>query len=586
MPLDGIFLNQLKNEIADVIVGGRVDKVHQPAKETIVLAMRAQAGNHKLLISASASNPRLHFTSLPQDNPKSPPMFCMLMRKHLANAKLVEIRQIGLDRILHLRFETVNEFGDKVVMTLAVEIMGRHSNIILVGPDNKVVDSIKRISDEMSRVRPVLPGMSYTLVPAPDRLSIFTAAPTEIAERIKCAPGLPLSKALLGVLEGMSPLVCREVAHNVTRGGDTVVSELTGEQEMRLKFYLSQLSDTLREGKAHPVMLVDAAGKPKDFSYIDLNQYGHTLVCRAYDTYSGLLDSFYSERDRIDRMHQRGADLLKLLVNLSDRTARKLSTQREELKTSTEREKLKIYGDLINSNLYALEKGQNTARVQNYYEEGCPEIEIPLDVRLTPAQNAQRYYAQYRKADTAEKKLRALIAQGEAELAYFDTVFDELARASLESELSAIRSELAGEGYVRSTVRRGMKEERLPPLKFISDDGFTILCGRNNLQNDRLTLKDSRNGDIWFHTQKIPGSHVVIITEGREVPNRTLEQAAVIAAWHSKARESGKVPVDYTQIRNVRKHPANKPGLVLYEPYQTAIVEPDRALVERLAQNR
>ncbi|MGI5967174.1 fibronectin/fibrinogen-binding protein [Anaerotruncus sp. AF02-27] len=586
MPLDGIFLNQLKNEIADVIVGGRVDKVHQPAKETIVLAMRVQAGNHKLLISASASNPRLHFTSLPQDNPKSPPMFCMLMRKHLANAKLVEIRQIGLDRILHLRFETVNEFGDKVVMTLAVEIMGRHSNIILVGPDNKVVDSIKRISDEMSRVRPVLPGMSYTLVPAPDRLSIFTAAPTEIAERIKCAPGLPLSKALLGVLEGMSPLVCREVAHNVTRGGDTVVSELTGEQEMRLKFYLSQLSDTLREGKAHPVMLVDAAGKPKDFSYIDLNQYGHTLVCRAYDTYSGLLDSFYSERDRIDRMHQRGADLLKLLVNLSDRTARKLSTQREELKTSTEREKLKIYGDLINSNLYALEKGQNTARVQNYYEEGCPEIEIPLDVRLTPAQNAQRYYAQYRKADTAEKKLRALIAQGEAELAYFDTVFDELARASLESELSAIRSELAGEGYVRSTMRRGMKEERLPPLKFISDDGFTILCGRNNLQNDRLTLKDSRNGDIWFHTQKIPGSHVVIITEGREVPNRTLEQAAVIAAWHSKARESGKVPVDYTQIRNVRKHPANKPGLVLYEPYQTAIVEPDRALVERLAQNR
>ncbi len=586
MPLDGIFLNQLKNEIADVIVGGRVDKVHQPAKETIVLAMRVQAGNHKLLISASASNPRLHFTSLPQDNPKSPPMFCMLMRKHLANAKLVEIRQIGLDRILHLRFETVNEFGDKVVMTLAVEIMGRHSNIILVGPDNKVVDSIKRISDEMSRVRPVLPGMSYTLVPAPDRLSIFTAAPTEIAERIKCAPGLPLSKALLGVLEGMSPLVCREVAHNVTRGGDTVVSELTGEQEMRLKFYLSQLSDTLREGKAHPVMLVDAAGKPKDFSYIDLNQYGHTLVCRAYDTYSGLLDSFYSERDRIDRMHQRGADLLKLLVNLSDRTARKLSTQREELKTSTEREKLKIYGDLINSNLYALEQGQNTARVQNYYEEGCPEIEIPLDVRLTPAQNAQRYYAQYRKADTAEKKLRALIAQGEAELAYFDTVFDELARASLESELSAIRSELAGEGYVRSTVRRGMKEERLPPLKFISDDGFTILCGRNNLQNDRLTLKDSRNGDTWFHTQKIPGSHVVIITEGREVPNRTLEQAAVIAAWHSKARESGKVPVDYTQIRNVRKHPANKPGLVLYEPYQTAIVEPDRALVERLAQNR
>ena len=586
MPLDGVFLSLLKTEIADGIVGGRVDKIHQPARETVVVTMRGRGGNQKLLLSASASNPRAHFTVLPQDNPKSPPMFCMLMRKHLTGAKLLDVEQIGLDRILHFHFETTNELGDRVVMTLAVEIMGRHSNIILVDQDNRVVDAVKRITDEMSRVRPVLPGMSYSLVPAKPRLSILEAAPSEIVAALRAGPDSELSKALQGVLEGMSPLVCREIAANTARGAEVAVSELDEERETRLKFYLSQLSDRLRAGETRPTMLVDAAGKPKDFCYLDINQYGHTLVCRTYETYSALLDAFYSERDRIDRVHQRGSDLLKLLVNLSDRTTRKLAAQREELRQSTERERLRVFGDLLSSNVYQLEKGMRSVRVQNYYEEGSPEVEIPLDPMLTPSQNIQRYYARYRKADTAERKLRELIDQGEAELSYFDTVFDELSRASLESELTAIRGELAAGGYVRGGPRKGMKEERLPPLQYRSDDGFTILCGRNNLQNDRLTLKDSRNGDIWFHTQKIPGSHVVVVTEGRTPPDRTLEQAAVIAACNSKARESGKVAVDYTEIRNVRKHPAGKPGLVLYEPYRTAIVEPDQALAQRLAKPR
>ncbi len=583
MPLDGVFLSQIKNELEPMLLGGRVDKIHQPAKETVVIAMRAKAGNHKLLLSASASNPRLHLTTQPQDNPKAPPMFCMLMRKHLSGAKLVALRQIGLDRILHFDFETTNELGDRVVLTLAVEIMGRHSNIILVDQNNRIIDAVKRINDEMSRVRPILPGMSYTLVPAQDRLNIFTAAPAQVLERVHNSEQ-ELSRALLGALEGMSPLVCREIAHHVTRGTEITSSLLDEEQQTRLRFYLAQLSDRLNAGQTTPTMLVDASGKPKDFTYLDINQYGHTLVSRSFQTYSELLDSFYSERDRIDRMRQRGADLLKLLVNLSDRVARKLATQREELKASTEREMWKVYGDLINSNLYILERGMPSAELDNYYEAGCPKVKIPLDVMLTPAQNAQRYYAKYRKADTAERKLRELIAQGEAELQYFDTVFDELARASLESELNAIRTELAEQGYVRKTIKRGMKEEKLQPLRYRSDDGFTILCGRNNTQNDRLTLRESRNSDIWFHTQKIPGSHVIIQTEGKLVPNRTLEQAAIIAAYHSNARESAKVAVDYTQIRNVRKHPANKPGLVLYEPFQTAIVDPDHILVARLAQ--
>lgn len=584
MPLDGIFLNRIKTELTQKILNGRVDKIHQPAKETIVVAMRAQGGNHKLLISASSSNPRLHFTTLPQDNPKSPPMFCMLMRKHLTGAKLVAIRQVGLDRILHMDFETVNDMGDRITMTLAVEIMGRHSNIILIGPDRRIVDAVKRIYGEMSRVRPILPGMKYTLVPAQDRLNIFDTTPSKIISRLQAGPDLELSKALLKALEGVSPLVCREIAHHAVRGGEVTITNLTEEHIIRLKFYLSQLIDQLTEDKTHPTMLVDATGKPKDFSFLDIEQYGHTLVCRSYETYSEMLDHFYRERDRIDRMHQRSADLLKLLVTLEERTSRKLAAQREELKTSSQRGWLKICGDLLNSNLYRLEKGMKSASLENFYEEGNPEVEIKLDPRLTPSQNAQRYYAKYRKEDTAEKKLHALIEQGEAELQYFESVFDELSRASLDRELTEIRTELAAGGYVKNPAKRGMKVDKLSPLRYVSDDQFTILCGRNNIQNDRLTLKDSRKRDIWFHTQKIPGSHVVVISNGREVPNRTLEQACVIAAYHSKARESGKVPVDYTEIRNVWKHPCGKPGLVLYEPYQTAVVTPDKDLVTRLEQ--
>lgn len=581
MPLDGVFLSQLTKEVADKIVGGRVDKIHQPARETVVISMRAKGGNQKLLLCASASNPRMHFTALPQDNPKSPPMFCMLMRKHLSGAKLLEARQLGLDRVVHFKFETTNELGDRVVLTLAVEIMGRHSNVILVDQDNRVIDAVKRVTDEMSRVRPVLPGIGYTLAPAQPRLNIYTASPSEIADRVAQSQE-ELSKALPKALEGMSPLICREIAFHVDRNGEAVAGRLNEEQVTRLKFYVSRLSDLLNAGETTPTMLLDPSGKPKDFSYMDIHQYGHTMVGRAYETYSELLDTFYSERDRIDKVHQRSADLFKLLVNLNDRLARKLTAQREELRASTEREKLKIYGDLLSSNLHLLEKGMKIARVENYYD-GCKPVEIPLDIMLTPAQNAQKYYIAYRKADTAEKKLRALIEQGEAELVYLDTVFDELSRASLESELTAIRAELASQGYVRNVVRRGMKEEKLPPLRYVSEDGFTIYCGRNNLQNDRLTLKDSRKSDIWFHTQKIPGSHVVVVSQGQKVPDRTLEQAAVIAAYHSKGRGAGKIAVDYTEIRNVWKHPSGKPGLVLYEPYTTAVVEADGELVERLA---
>ena len=583
MPLDGIFLHQLTQELSAALVGGRVDRVHQPAREAVVLSMRSQGGTQKLLLSASAQAPRAHLTTLPQDNPMNPPMFCMLLRKHLSGAKLLEIRQQGLDRVLHLRFETTNELGDRVVLTLSMEIMGRHSNLILVDEHGRVIDAVKRITSEMSRVRPVLPGMPYAPVPAQPRLSILADPPSRILEALRAGPDGELSKALQQVLEGMSPLVCREIAHQVTRGAQVAVSQLDEELATRLRFFLSQLCDRLGEGRTQPTMLLDPQGRPKDFSYLEIHQYGASMACRPYPSYSQLLDQFYSERDRIDRVHQRGADLLKLLVNLTERTTRKLNAQQEELRQSENREQWKQMGDLLSANIYRLEKGMPAITVENYYAPGAPQLTIPLDPMLTPSKNIQRYYTRYRKADTAQRKLQELIAQGQAELDYFDTVLDELSRAGLESELAAIREELAAGGYVRKNLRGGRQEARkLTLLRYRSDDGFLILCGRNNLQNQRLTLHDSRNGDIWFHTQKIPGSHVVVVTQGQRPPDRTLEQAAVIAACNSKARESGKVAVDYTEIRNVRKHPSGRPGLVLYEPYQTAVVEPDKALAQRL----
>lgn len=586
MPLDGLFLNRLTNELAALVVGGRVDKIHQPARETLIISIRAAGGNRRLLLCTNAGGPRIHLTSLPPDNPASPPMFCMLLRKRLGGAKIVSLTQDGLDRVVRICFDTTNEFGDHEILTLYAEMMGRTSNLILVAPDGRIIDSVKRVNTEMSRVRPVLPGMDYVRAPSRDRLDIRAADMEQIMSRISLTPELPLSKALGGVFEGMSPLICREISYQVCRGTDDIIAgELDEQAGTRLKFYLAQLSTLLESGGDKPTMLLDKNETPKDYSFIDIHQYGYTLTSRFYDSYSEMLDNFYSERDRLVKVRQRGGDLLRLLVTLSERTSRKLALQKSELETCAQRGQLKTYGDLINANLYALEKGMRKAVLQNFYEPDAAQVEIPLDAMLTPAQNAQKYYHAYRKADTAEKKLLELISQGEAELEYFDSVLDALSRASQESELSAVRAELASQGYVKNSGNAGKRNipDRLAPLRYVSDDDFTILCGRNNLQNDRLTLKDSRRDDVWLHTQKIPGSHVIIQSQGREIPPRTLEQAAVIAACNSKASDAGKVAVDYTEVKNVRKHPAGRPGLVLYEPYKTVIVQADKQLAARLA---
>lgn len=585
MGIDGMFLHQLRHELAQVLTDSRVDRIHQPGKELLIFSLRSRAGGMKLLLHAGASSPRAHITKMVPENPKQPPMFCMLLRKHLGSAKLVELSQTGMDRILQFRFEAVNELGDLVELVLAVEIMGRHSNIVLIDQNGKIIDAIKRVDFETSSVRQILPDMQYQLPPEQaGKVNLLQADPAEIARQILQAGQKEIASALLANVSGMSPLVCREAENYTTHGIDLLAGEMKPEQLGRLTDFLGMLKLRLEQYSGIPTLLLDGQNHPKDFSFLPIHQYRGAYKSEEMQSYSEMLDRFYAERDLNDRMRQRSSDLLRLLANTTDRIRRKGLAQREELELCKDRDRWKMYGDLISSNLYRLEKGQTLLRTENYYDPDGAEISIPLDPALSPAANAQKYYHEYRKLDTAEKKLQQIIIENEKEIEYLDSVFDALARATTLAEIVEIRKELAQAGYGKRTKPERQKPEKLSPMRFRSSDGFEILVGRNNLQNDQLTLKDARNYDIWFHTQKIPGSHTVVLAGGKTVPNQTLEEAAIIAAYHSKAKDSALVPVDYTEVKNVKKPPGAKPGMVIYDKFRTAIVTPDADLISRLEQ--
>lgn len=588
MPFDGGYLHKITQEI-NALSGARIDKISQPGKELVMLTLRGSGANRKLLLSADATAPKVHFTTQALENPKAAPMFCMLLRKHLGSGKLLEARQQGLDRVLRLVFETVNEFGDKVETSLICEIMGRHSNIILVGQNGKIIDAAKRVDFVTSEVRQILPGMTYTPPPAQSKKSLLALSPQEMTAAILSGRDVPLWKAILEQAEGLSPLVCREVSAFVCGSADLTPSVLTVQQRERLAFYLGVVATALGEGCGVPTLVKDPAGKWVDFSYLDLRQYPEEYEITHPESYSLLLDRFYEGKDTRERMRQKTAQLHKSLCTLRDRLARKLTHQRQELLDTGNRQRYKEWGDIISANLYRMSRGDKTLLAQNFFSEAGEEVEIPLEPTYTPSKNAQKYYSEYRKAATAEGKLQELIAKGEQELTYLESAIAELERASSEEELQGIREELMSQGYLRREQKQKQRPVKLSPLRYRSSDGFLILCGRNNLQNDQLTLREARNYDLWLHTQKIHGAHVIIVTEGaREVPDRTIEEAAVIAACNSAAGMGGagqtgaRIPVDYTHIKNVRKPNGAKPGMVIYESYQTAMVEPDHRRAKML----
>lgn len=578
MALDGVFLRHIKRELEEKLLGARVDKIYQPNRDELTVAFRTREAAYRVLFSARADSARVHFTAAQLENPKQPPMLCMLLRKRLSGAKLTAIVQPDLERVLHFEFDAINELGDHVTLTLTSEIMGRYSNIILTGEDGKIIDALKRVDAEMSSQRLVLPGVTYRLPPPQEKRSVLEASSQEVTNALKALPGdMELSKALLSVLQGVSPVVCREIAHRAGRGAELTVKAMDEEQYFRTGFFFQQVKEAAQNVTGTPHMAVSAQGKPLDFSFVDIHQYGTAAVVKETESFSKLLDDFYGERDHRERMRVREQDLLRLLSTHSERLSRKINHQRAELEQCAKREELRVAGDLISANLFQIEKGAPSVTLQNFYEESLPTVTIKLDPSLTPSQNAQKYYKEYRKAKTAEEKLNEQIDLANRELTYLDSVLDVLSRADTEQDLMEIRSELQEQGYLRAVKEKKQKQPAVSaPMKFTTKDGFTVLVGRNNRQNDRLTMKLANNNDVWFHVKNIPGSHTVLVTDGKSPTPAAMEEAAALAALHSRAKDSAQVPVDYTQVRNVSKPQGAKPGMVIYVNYKTMFVTPQQ----------
>ena len=585
MPLDSVFLSGLAGELQQKLTGAKIDKVQQPERDMLLLSLRMPGGNGRLLINGGVGSARVHLTEGRFENPAEPPMFCMLLRKHLVGARITAVEQPHDERLLLLRLDAHDEMGVSVQKTLACEMMGRQSNVILVGEDDIIIDCMRRVDPSMSEIRPILPGMRYRLPPRQEKPTLFDLDAEQLASLVAHAePGAALDSWLLRAFSGLSPLVCRELCYRALGDASPRLETLTEAQQARLCEALTALSFLVNTGDLQPVLLVEGE-KLRDFTYLTIEQYGHAVESQTRESFSALLDEFYLRRDRAESMRRRSQSLLKSMKTLRDRTAKKLALQREDLRRSADRETLRRRADLITANLYRMKKGDRVLSAQDFYDPGLPTVEIPLDERKTPQENAAVLYKQYRKAKTAEQHLHVLIAEGEKNLDYLNSVLDEITRAETERDLAEIRQELRETGFLRPE-RSKKKQKSAPsaPLRFVSDGGYEILVGRSNMQNDTLTHRTARRTDLWLHVQKIHGSHVIIRCMDTTPDETTVAQAASLAVYYSQGRGGGKVPVDVTQVRHVRKSPGGLPGMVLYTDYRTVIAESDEALVQRLAQ--
>ncbi len=588
MPLDAICLGAVTDELNNTLAGCRIEKVYQPDRDEIVLQTRGQGGARRLLLSIAAGSPRVHFIDTARENPAVPPMFCMLLRKHMQGAKIAAITQPTVERMLTIELDTTDEMGVARRKQLICELMGKHSNIILCGEDNRIIDAMRRIDGDLSGKRQVLPGLFYRLPPAQDKHDPHLLSGAGIAAALQSADGdQGLDRYLLGQILGFSPLLCRELSYRATGDAAKPVSQLTDEERLRVGQVFEDFKSYIEDKKWTPFLLTKAEDHSVfDFSFLPITQYESMMTVTQVNSFSDLLASFFEKKGKVERMTRRSADLHKTVMNARDRLARKLAVQQKELEATQNREQHKRMGDLITANLYQLEKGMNKARVIDYYDAVCPEVEIVLDVRLTPQQNAQRYFKLYNKAKTAEEVLTEQIAQGRDDLEYLESVLVALGEVESERDLEQLREELTQAGVLSHKQTRNKRQKTKPvtakPFHYRSSDGFDIFAGKNNLQNDLLTLKTAFKSDIWFHTQKIHGSHVILVADGREPSDQAMTEAAMIAAYHSKAKDSSMVPVDYTPVRQVKKPAGAKPGMVIYHVYQTAYVTPDEAAIEKL----
>ena len=579
MPLDALCLSGVINELNTTLAGARVDKIYQPGRDEVILALRSPAaGNVRLLLSANPAHPRLHLTTLPLENPEKPPMFCMLLRKHMSGARLLEIVQTPLERVAALRFEALNELGDRVERRLVLEAISHKTNLILLDGDGRILDCIRHVgldgADKLLlqregqpsgvQYRVLQPGMFYRLPPGVDKEDPLTADRARLEELLAAAPEeAQADRWLLDTFGGLSPLICRELAHRAGGAADVRLNLLGPEGRNRLLDQLEQLRETVKAGRFTPTM-ISMDGRPRDFTFLPAGQYEDAAQVEKWPAFSPLLDAFFEQRERQDRVRQKGQDLIKLVTNARDRVRRKIANQEKELAATRDRDRLRQLGDILTSNFYQMEKGMARLR--------------------TPQQNAARYYKDYNRAKKAEEMLTIQLEKGRGELDYLNSVLENISLAEGERDLAEIRQELADTGYLRRPAKAKDRGRRVTskPMEFMSTSGLRISVGKNNSQNDLLTCKLAGKGDIWFHTQKIHGSHVILWTEGGQPDLQSLNEAACLAAWFSQARDSGKVPVDYTPVRYVKKPGGARPGMVVYTTYETAQVTPDGELAKRL----
>ena len=570
MPLDAVCIAALAGELKDRLEGGRIDKVQQPERDLLLLSVRAKGENLRLLLSAGTGSARIHVTRASYENPKEAPMFCMLLRKHLVGARILSVRQPDWERMLILELETHDELGVSARKQLIVEMIGRSANVSLVGEDGRIIDCMRRADFAGDALRRMLPGCFYRLPPRQESKLPFFEIGEERLRELPEDRETPMDKWLLDRYSGLSPLICRELAHRCAGDWSTLPQQLEA------------LRETVKAEEWQPTLLL-REGKAQDFSFMSVSQYGRETLCQTYPCFSELLDAFYTQRDQAELRRRRSHELTRSIRTARDRLARKLSNQKEELKRTEDRETVRRQAELIKANLYRMKKGDRVLTCQNYYEEACPEISIPLDALKTPQQNAAALFKEYNKLKGARLHLTELIEKGEQQLDYLNSVLEELDRAETERDLGEIRRELTETGYLKKS--KGKDKDRgkaQAPLRFVTDDGFEVLVGRNNSQNDELTCLLARRTDWWLHTQKVHGSHVILRCEGQEPGETALQQAATLAVTYSQGKEGGKIPVDYTMVRHVRKPSGSLPGKVIYTEYKTMLAQGDEALAERL----
>ena len=591
MPYDAGVAAAVCFELNENIAGGRIEKILQPTKEQVIFQIYSKGERRSLCLDADANSPKVYITNQTAETPMSPTMFYSILRKYLMNAKINSVSLKGFDRIFEFKIDASDEMGFQKTLYLYAECIRKQSNIILCGEDDevkKIIAAIKTVDFSMSESRQVLGGLIYNPPSSGDKINPLVISRDDFLNDLHKAaeesPDLPVCEYLLSKYQGLSPLITREIAFRVSKDKDiaVVISEV---DKQTLAFYFNGFVEKIKSNNFTPVMLSDDKGGLIDFSYVDIRQYGNSAVSKTFDSMSELLDFYFYKKDYDNRIRQKSQDILKVLTNASSRLNKKIKLLEKELQECANKEKIKIFGDLITANIYRLEKGADKYQVENFYDENDPNktIEIPVDKNLTPAQNAQKFYKKYNKFKSAEYHLKNQIESAQNDLIYVDSVFDSLTRALSERELAEIRDELAESGLMKSKTKKPQKQAKQPkqlpvskPSEFKSTNGFKILCGKNNKQNDDLTFRIAAKNDIWFHAQKIPGSHVILICEstGRTPQDIDIEDAAKIAAAYSKAKNMSLVPVDYAYARYVKKPNGAKPGFVTYANFKTATVKP------------